>query len=206
MNVRTPLCDTELRESAVWPITPNSKFVCVRVCVCVCVSETCNWALWRSVSLCSYSPLLVVVVFFPTYIFFLVFQNGLPALLLLSAGWSEAGILINQTLRTWNGHYPLCVCCHSAVLSSAPPFYFHLSLSSEYRKRWFEVLEDSGSSRVCCADIYSNVTGQIQMCVSTGTRWEVFALNAVCYQNLTVSPRDKVEQWLNVSCTHFVYV
>lgn len=43
-------------------------------------------------------------------------------------------------------------------------------------------------------------------CVSTGTRWEVFALNAVCYQNLTVSPRDKVEQWLNVSCTHFVYV
>lgn len=37
-------------------------------------------------------------------------------------------------------------------------------------------------------------------------RWEVFALNAVCYQNLTVSPRDKVEQWLNVSCTHFVYV
>lgn len=121
MNVRTPLCDTELRESAVWPITPNSKFVCVRVCVCVCVSVTCNWALWRSVSLCSYSPLLVVVVFFPTYIFFLVFQNGLPALLLLSAGWSEAGILINQTLRTWNGHYPLCVCCHSAVLSSAPP-------------------------------------------------------------------------------------
>lgn len=99
--------------------TPNvcACTKCVCLCLWVCVCETCNWAFWRSASLCSYSPLLVVVGFFSTYIFFLlVFQNGLPVLLLLSAGRSKGEILINQhkwkaALRYWNGHFA-CVVIH----------------------------------------------------------------------------------------------